>query len=131
MQQQIDRGERDLRDLREAGRAIEGLTHRFAKRFDAVPQGTRPQLSKQDLEDLKQIEKLTKRLRDLQGGRGNGEDSLTLPRDFSKQVALLAQLGTEVRQQSEQASRHTVSVGILARTARILRLLRVIRATDS
>ncbi|WP_249399272.1 hypothetical protein [Chloracidobacterium thermophilum] len=68
--QQIDREERSLRDLREAGRALETLTRRLAKRFDAVPKGTRPQLSKQDLEDLKQVEKLAKRVRDLQGARG-------------------------------------------------------------
>ncbi|QUW01567.1 hypothetical protein J8C02_11785 [Chloracidobacterium sp. MS 40/45] len=128
--QQIDREERSLRDLREAGRALETLTRRMAKRFDAVPKATRPQLSKQDTEDLKQIEKLAKRVRDLQGARGEGEDATPLPGDFSEQVALLAHLGTEIRQQSEQISRHTVSVGILARTARILRLLRVMRATD-
>jgi hypothetical protein len=128
--QQIDREERSLRDLREAGRALETLTRRLAKRFDAVPKGTRPQLSKQDIEDLKQVEKLAKRVRDLQGARGDGEDATPLPGDFSEQIALLAQLGTEVRQQSEQVSRHTVSVGILARTTRLLRLSRVLRATD-
>ncbi len=128
--QQIDREERSLRDLREAGRALETLTRRLAKRFDAVPKAARPQLAKQDIEDLKQVEKLTKRVRDLQGARGDGEDAASLPGAFSEQIALLAQLGAEIRQQSEQASRHTVSVGILARTARILRLLRTMRATD-
>lgn len=128
--QQIDREERDLRDLREASRALETLTRRLSKRFDAVPKATRPQLSKQDLADFKQVEKLTKRVRDLQGARGDGEDTTPLPGDFSEQIGLLAQLGVEVRQQSEQLSRHTVSVGILSRTARILRLLRVLRTTD-
>ncbi len=128
--QQIDREERSLRDLREAGRALETLTRRLAKRFDAVPKAARPQLSKQDQEDFRQVEKLAKRVRDLQGARGDGEDTASLPDDFSEQIALLAQLGAEIRQQSEQASRHTVSVGILTRTARILRLLRVMRATD-
>jgi|GEM_PF-1811659 hypothetical protein len=127
VQHQLDREERALRDLREASRALETLTHRFAKRFDAVPKAMRPQLSKQDLEDLKQVEKLAKRVRDLQGARGEGEDATPLPSDFSEQVALLAHLGAEVRQQSERVSRHTVSVGILSRTTRILRLLRAIR----
>ncbi|MFQ3581959.1 MAG: hypothetical protein SNJ49_08655 [Chloracidobacterium sp.] len=124
---QRDREERTLRDLRQASQALETLTRRLAKRFDAVPAGTRPQLSNQDLDDFKQVEKLARRIRELQGGRGDGEDAHPLPDDFATRVGLLVQLGVEVRQQSERVSRHTVSVGILSRTARILRLSRSLR----
>ncbi|OYT69955.1 MAG: hypothetical protein CFK52_12565 [Chloracidobacterium sp. CP2_5A] len=124
---QRDRDERSLRDLRRASQELEALTRKLAKRFDAVPPHSRPPLSSQDIDDFKQVEKLAKRVRDLQGGRGDGEDNRPLPGDFSAQLALLLELSAEVRQQSERASRHTVSAGIISRATRIARLSRSLR----
>ncbi|MCS7079437.1 MAG: hypothetical protein NZ585_05205 [Chloracidobacterium sp.] len=123
-----ERDEQTLADLRKAGQELEALTRQLAKRFDAVPQGVRPQLSNRDLEDLKRIEKLAKRVRELQGVRGDGEDTQPLPTDFGAQLALLSQLSAEVRQAADKASRFTLSVGILSRTTRILRLSRSLRS---
>ncbi len=124
---QRDRDERDLRDLRQASQALEALTRKLAKRFDAVPKNSRPQLSSQDIDDFKRIEKLAKRVRELQGGRGDGEEARPLPSDFSAQLALLLELSAEVRQASERVSRHTVSAGIMLRASRIARLSRSLR----
>ncbi len=128
---QRDRAEQMLVDLRKAGQELEVLTQRIARRFDAVPDGRHLQLSGQDLEDFKRVEKLAKRVRELHGARGDGEDTQPLPADFTARIALLARLGVEVRQAAEKTSRHTLSVGLLSRTTRILRLSRSLRSECS
>lgn len=128
VRRQRERDEQTLADLRKAGQELETLTRQIARRFDAVPNGLRPQLSNRDLEDLKRVEKLAKRVRELHGVRGDGEDVQPLPSDFNAQLALLSQLGTEVRQATDKASRYTLSVGVLSRAARILRLSRSLRS---
>ncbi len=126
----IMRDEQLLRELKTSAAELDRLAKMFAKRWDAAPASVRPVFGDEDREQLKQMEKFAKKIRSSQGGYG-GDDDASLPTAFVEQTKLIEKLAEEVRQQADKANRHTVSVGILSRASRILRLLKAIRGISN
>jgi hypothetical protein len=126
----IMRDEELLRELKTSAAELDRLAKMFAKRWDAAPASVRPFFGVEDREQLKQMEKFAKKIRSSQGGYG-GDDDAPLPTAFLEQTKLIEKLADEVRQQADKANRHTVSVGILSRASRILRLIKSIRGISN
>jgi hypothetical protein len=122
----IMREEQLFREMKTSATELERLAKIFAKRWEAAPANVKPAFTEDDREQLKQMEKLAKKIRSSQGAYG-GDDDTPLPLVFREQVALLVKLADEVRQQADKARRQTLSVGILSRVGRIQRLVKAIR----
>jgi hypothetical protein len=126
----IMREEQLFREMKTSATELERLAKVFAKRWEAAPANVKPVFTEDDREQLKQMEKLAKKIRSAQGAYG-GDDDSPLPVVFNEQVALLVKLTDEVRQQADKAKRQTLSVGIHSRVGRIQRLVKALRSASN
>lgn len=126
----IMREEQLFREMKTSATELERLSKVFAKRWEAAPANVKPVFTEDDREQLKQMEKLVKKIRSSLGAYG-GEDDSPLPMVFNEQLVLLVKLTDEVRQQADKARRQTLSVGILSRVGRIQRLVKAIRSASN
>jgi hypothetical protein len=126
----IMREEQLFKEMKTSAIELERLSKIFAKRWEAAPVNIKPVFTEDDREQLKQMDKLAKKIRSAQGAYG-GDDDSPLPKQFNEQIALLVKLSAEVKEKADKATRQTLSVGILSRATRIQRLVKAIRSASN
>lgn len=126
----IMREEQMFKEMKVSATELERLAKVFARRWEAAPASVKPVFTEDDREQLKQIDKLAKKIRSSQGAYGS-EDESEIPKQFAEQITLLVKLAEEIKQKADKATRQTLSVGILSRVTRIQRLVKTIRAVSN
>lgn len=126
----IMREEQLFKEMKTSATEMERLAKIFARRWEAAAANVRPVFTDDDREQLKQIDKLAKKIRSSQGAYGS-EDEGEIPKQFGEQVALLVKLAEEIKLKADKATRQTLSVGILSRVTRIQRLVKTIRSASN
>jgi hypothetical protein len=121
----ILRDEDALQELRETCTELDRVASEFVSRLGKNAQFAPPQLSDQDHAQLKRMEKLARKIRSSQGGRGD-EDEIEIPLGFADRVKLLDQTSEELKRKADKATRHTVSFAIISRSLRVLRLVKAL-----
>lgn len=126
----IMREEQLFKEMKTSATELERLAKVFARRWEAAPASVKPVFTDDDREQLKQIDKLAKKIRSSQGAYGS-EDESEIPKQFREQIVLLVKLAEEIKVKADKATRQTLSVGILSRVTRIQRLVKTIRAVSN
>ena len=85
-------------------------------------------LGQAELKQLGRIEKLTKNIRNDNGGDDDEQTLKEPPKDLTEAVTRLAQMSDELKKKVEKTPKHVVSTAVITAANQILELIRLIRS---
>lgn len=85
-------------------------------------------LGQAELKQLGRIEKLTKNIRNDNGGDDDEQTLKEPPKDLTEAVTRLAQMSDDLKKKVEKTPKHVVSTAVITAANQILELIRLIRS---